>query len=390
MLEFLSLYVILAQSVSLTIILQGYNVNTIYTKYADLLVNYSLGLKKGDKFLIRGTYLAEELINAIYLSALKVGAHPELQIALNGTNRLFYEHATDDQLKYISPLNKQIVENYDALIRIDAPFNMKELQTIDPARKQTVSIAGTELTKTFFKRSADDQLRWTLCVFPADPAAQECDLSLAEYQDFVFSACFLNEDNPTARWQKFHNDQQKIVDFLNTKSNIRYLGNDIDISFSSAGRTWINCSGQKNMPDGEIFTGPVEDSVNGKIRFSYPGFYMGQKVEDIQLEVKDGLVVAWSATHGKELLDQVFEVPGARRFGEVAIGTNHGITKFTKNMLFDEKIGGTIHMAIGAGIPESGAKNESAIHWDMLADMTNGGQIFADDELIYKDGKFII
>ncbi|MCK4997976.1 MAG: aminopeptidase [Anaerohalosphaera sp.] len=364
--------------------------NTIYTKYADLLVNYSLRLKKGDKFLIRGTYLSEDLLNALYLAALNVGAHPELQITLNGTNRLFYENASDDQLKYISPLNKYVMDNYDAMIRVDAPFNMKELQTIDPTKKQAVSIASTELTKTFFKRAATDDLRWSLCVFPADAAAQECDFSLTEYQDFVYSACFLNEDDPTARWQKFHNDQQNIVDFLNTKSEIRYLGNDIDVTFSTAGRTWINCSGQKNMPDGEIFTGPVEDSVNGKIRFSYPGFHMGQKVEDIQLEIKDGQVVAWSAANGKELLDQVFEIPGARRFGEVAIGTNHGIKKFTKNMLFDEKIGGTIHMAIGAGIPESGAKNESAIHWDMLADMTNGGEIYADNELIYKNGKFTI
>ena len=369
---------------------KGLILNTIYTKYADLLVNYSLNLKKGDKFLIRGTYLAEDLLNALYLAALNVGAHPELQISLNGTNRLFYENASDEQLKYISPLNKYMIENYDALIRVDSPFNMKELQTIDPARKQMVSVAGTELTKTFFKRAAANEFNWTLCVFPTDAAAQECDFSLTEYQDFVYSACLLNEDNPTESWQKFHNDQQRIVDFLNTKSSIRYLGNDIDISFSVEGRTWINCSGQKNMPDGEIFTGPVEDSVNGRIRFSYPGFHMGQKVEDIQLEVKDGLVVAWSAAQGKELLDQVFEVPGARRFGEVAIGTNHGIKKFTRNMLFDEKIGGTIHMAIGAGIPESGAKNESAIHWDMLADMTNGGEIYADDELIYKDGKFII
>ena len=363
---------------------------TIYQKYADLLVNYSLRLKKGDKFLIRGTYLAEELLNEIYTAALKAGAHPEFQISLNGSNRLFYENASDEQLNYVSPLNKYVIDNFDAMLRVDAPFNMKELQSIDPEKKQAVSIAATELTKTFFARATTDEFRWSLCVFPADAAAQECDFSLAEYKDFVYSACFLYDDDPVAKWRQLHADQQVIVDLLNTKKSIRYAGNDIDISFSSEGRTWINCSGQKNMPDGEIFTGPVEDSVNGKVRFSYPGFYMGQQIEDICLEVKDGEVVEWSAAKGKELLDKIFEIPGSRRFGEIAIGTNHGIQKFTKNMLFDEKIGGTIHMAIGAGIPESGAKNESAIHWDMLADMTNGGEIYADDELIYKDGKFII
>ena len=363
---------------------------TVYQKYADLLVNYSLRLKKGDKFLIRGTYLAEPLLNEIYTAALNAGAHPEFQISLNGSFRLFYENASDEQLNFVSPISKLAIEQYDALVRVDAPFNMKELQSIDSAKKQAFSIARTELTKTFFQRSATNDLRWSLCVFPTDAAAQECDFSLAEYQDFVYSACFLNDDDPIAKWKQFHTDQQKIADLLNTKTAFRYLGNDIDISFSTEGRTWISSSGHKNMPDGEIFTGPIEESINGKIRFSYPGFYMGQQVEDICLEVKDGEVVNWSATQGKDLLDKIFEIPGSRRFGEVAIGTNHGIKKFTKNMLFDEKIGGTIHMAIGAGIPESGAKNESAIHWDMLADMTNGGEIYADNELIYKDGQFIV
>jgi len=363
---------------------------TIHQKYADLMVNYCLALKKGDKFLIRGTYLAEDLLNEVYVAALKAGAHPEFQIGLNGSSRLFYEHASDAQLGYVSPLNQYVTENYDALLLVNAPFNMKELQTIDPAKKQAVSMAGTELTKTFFRRAAQDELRWSLCVYPADAAAQECDFSLAEYRDFVYSACFLYEDDPIAKWKQSHEVQQKTADFLNTTSSIRFVGNDIDVSFSTEGRKWINCSGQNNMPDGEIFTGPVEDSVNGKVRFSYPGFYMGQQIEDICLEIKAGEVVDWSAAKGQELLDTLFDIPGARRFGEVAVGTNHGIKKFTKNMLFDEKIGGTIHMAVGAGLPKSGAKNESAIHWDMLADMTDGGEIYADDELVYRDGRFLI
>ena len=200
----------------------------------------------------------------------------------------------------------------------------------------------------------------------------------------------LFDDDPVAKWCELRDKQQKIVDYLEGKDKICYLGRDIDISFSARGRKWINSDGTKNMPSGEVFTSPVEDSVNGKIRFSYPGFYMGQEIEDISVEVKDGEVVKWNAKKGKGLLDKILEIPGAKRFGEAAIGTNKGINKFTKNMLFDEKMGGTIHMAIGAAIPEAGGKNESGVHWDMLADMSDGGEIYADDELVYKNGEFLI
>ncbi|AQT67573.1 Aminopeptidase 2 [Anaerohalosphaera lusitana] len=362
----------------------------INAKYADLLVNYSLKVKKGDKFLIRASYLAEDLVKEIYRAALQAGAHPELQISLDGTDRILYENASDEQLEYVSPTNKIVFESYDALLNILSPFNMKTLQSIDAEKKQKVSLARSDLMKTFFKRAAAGEFNWSLCVHPTNAAAQESGMSLDEYAEFVYSACYLNEDDPVAKWKQVNEQQQVICDRLNKATKIKYAGPDIDISFVTEGRTWINSSGNKNMPDGEVFTAPVEDSVNGKIRFSYPGFYMGQEIEDIRLEVKDGEVVDWSAAKGKDLLDKIFEIPGSRRFGEVAIGTNHGIKKFTKNMLFDEKIGGTVHMAIGATIPESGGKNESAIHWDMLADMTNGGHIYADDELVYENGHFKI
>jgi aminopeptidase len=224
----------------------------------------------------------------------------------------------------------------------------------------------------------------------ADAASQEAGMSLAEYEDFVYGACFLFENDPVGRWQKLKDDQQHVVDFLNSKKKIRYASADVDVEFSVDGRTWLNSAGTNNMPSGEVFTAPVEDSVNGKVRFSFPGFFMGQEIEDIELEIKDGEVVKWNAGKGKEILDKVFEIDGSRRFGEVAVGMNDGIQKFTKNMLFDEKIGGTIHMAVGAAYPETGGKNESSVHWDMLADMRDGGQIFADDELVYENGKFII
>jgi aminopeptidase len=363
---------------------------TILEKYAKLLVNYSLKLKEGDKLLIISSYLAEPLIKEVYKEALKAGAHPEMRIKINGTEKIFYDCSSDEQLKYISPVSELITNEYDSFVNILAPFNMKELQSVDPAKKQMVSIAGTEIHETFLNRAGSGDLRWNLCVFPTDAAAQESGFSLAEYEEFVYSACLLHEDDPTASWQKVEADQQRIVDHLNSKTHIQFKAADIDISFTTEGRTWINSCGTNNMPSGEVFVAPVDDSVNGHVRFSYPGFYQGQEIEDIRLEVKDGEVIKWSAAKGKDLLDKLFEIEGARRFGEAAIGTNHGITKFTKNMLFDEKIGGTIHMAVGSAYPEGGGKNKSSIHWDMLADMTKDGQILADNKLIYENGRFTI
>ncbi len=215
-------------------------------------------------------------------------------------------------------------------------------------------------------------------------------MSTSEYAEFVYSACFLNEADPIGKWRQLDSSQQKIADYLMNRERFRYVGRDINISFSAKGRKWISAAGTKNMPCGEVFTSPVEDSVSGKVRFSYPGFYLGQEIEDITLEIKDGLVIKWDAKKGKPLLDKIMEIPGARQFGEAAVGTNTGIKKFTKNMLFDEKLAGTVHLALGASIPETGGKNESAIHWDMLADMNDGGEIYADRELIYKNGRFII
>lgn len=363
---------------------------SILRKYAKVLVDYSLGLKKGDRLLIKGSCLAEELVREVYKAALEKGALPETQIAINGLTKIFYDTATDDQMRDVSPVSRYITENYDALLNIESPFNLKELQNVDPAKKQAVAVARTEINKIFMDRAARNELRWTLCVFPTDSQAQEAGMSKSEYEEFVYSACKLYEDDPVKSWEKLYDDQQGIVDYLNGKKKIQYLSKDVDVSFSTEGRLWLNSGGTHNMPSGEVFTAPVEDSVNGKVRFSYPGIFMGQEIEDICLEIKDGQVIKWTAAKGQQLLDKVFEIEGARYFGEVAIGNNYGIQKFTRNMLFDEKIGGTIHMAVGATYPETGGKNESSIHWDLLADMKQDSQIIADGEVIYRNGKFLI
>ncbi|HME42080.1 MAG TPA: aminopeptidase [Syntrophorhabdales bacterium] len=370
--------------------IEGDLMNTMYEKYAKLLVHYSLGLKKGDKLLINSTYLAEPLVKEVYREALNVGAHPEIQIAINELTRLFYDHARDAQLRYVSPMYLHAVKSYDAFLTIRAPFNLKELQSIDPEKKKEAAVAQTRVKKLFMKRASIGALKWTLCEFPTDSQAQECSLSRSEYEDLVFSACFLYSENPQGEWQKMRASQQHIVDFLNARRNVRIVGRDTDLSFTTGGRKWINSDGRHNMPSGEVFTSPEEDSVQGRVTFSFPGIYMGQEIEGIVLHMERGEVKKWAAKKGKPLLDKILEIPGAKRFGEAAIGTNAGIRRFTKNMLFDEKMGGTIHLALGASYPETGGKNESPIHWDLLADMKEGGQIFADGELIYKNGKFLI
>jgi len=214
-------------------------------------------------------------------------------------------------------------------------------------------------------------------------------MSLKEYEDFVYSACRLDEDDPVAAWLEVRKEQQRFVDHLNKSSEIHYQSEDVDILFSCKGRTWINSDGKANMPSGEVFTGPVEDSVNGRINFTYPAIIMGNEVENVELEVKEGRVEKWSATRGQDLLDHIFTLDGARYFGEVAVGTNYRVQRFTKNMLFDEKIGGTIHMAIGQSYIQTGGTNQSPIHIDMIADM-NSGRITSDGDLIYENGKFLI
>jgi len=363
--------------------------NDVLKKYAKVLVNYSLELKKGDKLLIASSYLAEDLLKEVYSQALAAGAYPEFKIAINGTDKIFYDNAADHQLEYVSPVSRYIYEKYDAVLHVLAPFNVKELQNTPAEKKQKCSAARAEINKIFMQRAADKELRWNLCVFPTNAEAQECGMSQSEYADFVYNCCFLYEDDPIGCWNKLEKDQQKIVDFLNGRKEIHYKGSNIDVKFRTDGRKWINSSGKSNMPSGEVFTGPVENSINGTVRFSYPGIFMEQEIEDITLDIKNGEVVKGTAAKGQELLNKILEIPGARRFGEAAIGNNERVNKFTKNMLFDEKMGGTIHMAIGAGYPETGAKNESAIHWDLLADMKDG-EITADGEVIYRNGKFLI
>ncbi len=357
-------------------------------KLAKLCVHYSVNVKPKEKVLIQGAAAASPLINEIYKECLLSDSYPTLFVNLE-TRYTFFKYAKEHQLKFVSSIQKFTIENIDVSIGMFCDPSPKGLSNIDPARIRMNAAAGRELSEIFFKRISEGKLRWTLLPYPIAAQAQEASMSIDEYEDFVYSSCLVDKEDPIAEWKRMHEQQKGICKLLEKISEIHIVGEDTDLTFSTKGRKWLNNSGQENMPDGEVFTGPVENSVNGTVRFTFPALYAGREIEDIQLNFKDGKVIKASAAKGERLLQELLKIEGADRVGEFAVGTNYGITRFTKNMLFDEKMGGTIHMALGNSYPESGGLNKSAIHWDILKDMRKGGEIYADNKLFYKNGEFL-
>jgi aminopeptidase len=358
-------------------------------KLAKICVHYGVEVKSGENVLIQGSSEAFPLINEIYKECLLAGAYPMVYPRLD-LQYTFFKYANEKQLSYVSPIEKFIAENADVNINIYCEPNPKRLTNIDPARIRLHAAARRELSEIFYRRVAEKKLRWTLLPYPINAQAQEASMSLAEYEDFVYASCFADKEDPIAEWKRVYQEQERICKFLNGGNEVRIVGEDTDLTLNVKGRRWINCAGKENMPDGEVFTAPIENSANGTIRFTFPGIISGREVEDITLTFKDGEVVKAFAAKGNELLQEILKIDGARRIGEIAIGTNYAISKFTKNMLFDEKMGGTVHLALGNSYPESGGLNKSAIHWDILKDMKKDGEIYVDGQLIYKNGKFLL
>jgi aminopeptidase len=359
-------------------------------KLATILVRYSLGLKKNDLFRISGSYLAAPLIQEVYLQAVKIGAHPFTHIGIDGLAESFYKYSSEQQLKYVSPLSKLEIERIDASLSIISPENTRNMTHIDPKKQAISSVAHQEIHRIFLNRAAKKQLRWCITQYPTQSSAQDAEMSLADYEDFIFKAAHVQAKEPIAYWISVHKEQEKIRKLLNTKKHLHVFAKDTDLRVSVSGRKWINCSGKENFPDGEVFTGPIENSAEGHISYSFPGSYSGREVNDIQLHFKKGVVVKATATKSESFLKEMLAMdPGAKRLGEFAFGTNYGIQHYTKNTLFDEKIGGTIHLAVGAGYPETGSKNKSSLHWDMVCDLRKNGEVYADNELIYKNGRFL-
>ncbi len=359
-------------------------------RMAQVLVKYSVAIKKGDVVVIDTPPAAEPLAVALYRAILEAGGHPEVMMQPALLEELLLRYGSEEQVKYISPLDKHAVETADVFIMILGDINTHALTNVDPTQQAILSAARQPLMKRAMERAAKNELRWTVALFPTEAYAQDADMSLIEYEDFVFRACLLDQQDPVATWKDIARKQQKVVELLRTSKRLRVQApNGTDLTLSVAGRTWINCCGEKNFPDGEVFTGPVEDSVEGTIVFDFPAVYLGRECEGVKLRFEKGRVVEATAEKGHEFLRQMLDQDeGARRVGEFSIACNYGITRFTKNLLFDEKIGGTVHLAVGGGYPESGSKNESGLHWDMICDLRKGGRITADGQIIYENGKF--
>jgi aminopeptidase len=358
------------------------------SKLAKVLVNYSLELQPGEDFLINTGPLAEELTLAVYKEALLAGAHPLILTSTPGAQEIFFKHASNDQIDRVSPAVTFVYENFSANLQIGADYNTRSLSAVPAEKHSRARKAQADLFGTMMSRVASGEFKWCYTIFPTNASAQEADMSLSDYEEFIFAAGLLHLDDPVAAWKEEAARQQRLIDWLDGRDQIVLQGSNIDLTMSVAGRKFLGAAGKMNFPDGEIYASPVEDSVNGWVRFSYPAIFSGQEVEDIELWFEDGKVVKETAQKGQELLTSLLDTDeGARILGELGIGTNYNIKKFTKNMLFDEKLGGTIHLAVGAGFPEVGGQNKSGLHWDMLCDMSDS-EISVDGQLFYKDGHF--
>ncbi len=360
-------------------------------KLADLLVNYSVKVKPDDKVAIAGENIATPLINALYARVLQAGGHPLVSPRSTDTMELLYKYGTREQIEYVHESQRTITEKYDVRISILGCENSKALSLVPAEKSVWFDKSRSELMKTMMRRAAAGEFRWVVAPYPTAAMAQDAEMSLSEYEDFVYKACMPDLSDPVSYWEKVSGEQQRIVDWLKGKEKVHVIARDTDLHLSIAGRKFINCDGKNNMPDGEVFTGPVENSANGHVYFSYPAIEAGREVTGVRLWFQDGKVIKATAEKNEEFLLKTLDTDeGSRYLGEFAIGTNEGIQQFTREILFDEKIGGSFHMALGAGYPETGSKNESAIHWDMVCDLRQGGEIWVDDELLYKNGKFVI
>lgn len=371
-------------------------------RLAEVLVAYSTRVKRGDLVLIDADPVAMPLVRAVHERVLRAGGHPVWRASSEALTDAFMEAAEGHQLEYCSPLDLHDVETADVRIVLWASGNTKHLSGIDPQRLAAARVARTPITKRFFERCAEGSLRWCGTLFPTDAAAQDAEMSLAQYERFVYGAGLLHEPDPVAAWRRVHERQERVREFLQSKRSLRFRapardghdGTDLTVDVGPSRSVWINCAGTENFPDGEVFAGP--QGADGHVNFTFPAVYNGREVEGVRLVFRDGRVVDARARKNEEFLFAMLDQDeGARNMGEVAVGTNYSIRRFTRNTLFDEKIGGTFHMAVGAGYPESGNRNESALHWDMVCDLRPttdgpGGVIEADGETFHRDGRFLI
>jgi len=362
-----------------------------HERLAHVLVSYSTAIRPGDVVLIESPVAAAPLVREVFRSVVRARGHPLLRLSFEQLGETLLRSGGDAQLEWVNPVRVEDFEQADVRIVLLASSNTKSLTSIDPSRQALYGRAHEALGNRYLSRAAAGELRWVLTQFPTAAAAQDAEMSLEQYERFVYKAGKLDDPDPVASWTSFAARVKAVASFLGTKSELRVVAEDTDLRVGVGGRTWIPAHGGENFPDGETFTGPVEDSVEGTIRFTFPAVFQGREVDDVRLRFEGGEVVEATAAQGEDFLRQMIAMDeGARRVGEFAFGLNDGITEYTRNTLFDEKIGGTCHLALGTAYPETGGLNRSGLHWDMVCDLRGGSEVYADGELIYRDGEFVV
>jgi aminopeptidase len=359
-------------------------------RLAAVIVDYSTAVAAGDLVVLEGSSAGAPLLRALHRRVLEAGGNPQARTPVDGLAELLLTRGSDAQLDWVSPSRYVEFETADVRIFVDAEVNTRALSGVDPARQARASKAREKLQELHMKRAAAGDLRWAVTIYPTHASAQDAEMSLVEYEDFVYGAGKLELEDPVSAWRSFGAELARLAAWLGSTRELRVVADGTDLRVGVAGRTWIPCGGKENFPDGECFTGPLEASVDGEVAFGFPASFAGRSVENVRLVFRDGEVVEATATKGEAFLREMLAVDaGARRAGEFAFGMNWDIQEYTRNTLFDEKIGGTVHLALGRSYPESGGVNQSALHWDLVCDLRRGSEVFADGELVYENGRFL-
>jgi aminopeptidase len=369
-------------------------------RLADVLVRYCAEVKRGDLVTILGEPECMPAVEAIFTAVLKAGGHPSFHTRGERLQELLLTNGSDEQLTHVCPFERHRLAHCDVLMVLRHPINTRALTRVDPARSAMAQAARRGLMADSIRRGSAGSLRYVLTEIPGNAAAQDAEMSLSDYADWVYRAGFLDRPDPVAAWRSLHARQEVLRTYLEGKRVLRFVAppgdcgpgrrqEGTDLLVDVSGRTWVNCAGRENFPDGEVFSGPRD--VEGVVHFPFPAVYRGVEVEGVRLAFKGGRVVEASAAKNEAYLHRMIEQDeGARIVGEIAIGTNYEIRDFSCNTFFDEKIGGTFHLALGAGFPETGNTNESGLHWDMVCDLRAGGEIYADGELFHANGEFLL
>lgn len=358
---------------------------------AQLLVTYSAPVKNNDFFVIRASSTdAAELCDALQATVLKHGGYPHIDVKLSNSEEILLTYGSSEQLRRANPVELALAQHANVFYRIVAPTNTAQLGGVLSEKITWREQGLSEWYQLYRQRRDSGAIQRTVTLFPTEASAQQAGMGLLAYQDFVYRAYALHEADPNFYWTELAERQTHYINWLNQKSKINVVGPAIDLEFSCQGRHWVSAHGKINMPDGEIYISPVENSIQGRVKFNFPSVYRGQTVAGVELIFENGELISITAEKGQDyLLSRLAIDEGARCLGEFAIGTNEHIQQFTGNTLFDEKIGGTIHMALGNSYVETGGQNKSNVHWDMVHDMRNDSKIYADDELFYESGKFL-